>query len=118
VQGRGLRVIQRKLAARYLSPEIVARRKQGFSSALPYVLRKEYLLLSERYLRNSALVSAGIFNGRTVDRLLTEHFDRGIDHGNRLWLLINSEVWYRMLILQQQSEDLRTMPDARLATAA
>ena len=29
------------------------------------------------------------------------------DHGNRLWLLINAEIWYRMMILGQSREDLR-----------
>ena len=29
------------------------------------------------------------------------------DHGNRLWLLINAEVWYRMMILGQSREDVR-----------
>jgi len=23
------------------------------------------------------------------------------DHGNRLWLLVNAELWYRMLILEE-----------------
>ena len=42
VRGRNLRYIQRKLAARYLPPEILSRSKQGFSSALPYILKDEY----------------------------------------------------------------------------
>ena len=49
---RNLRYIQRKLAARYLPPEILARPKQGFSSALPYVLGNEYRILYARYLRD------------------------------------------------------------------
>ncbi len=30
--------------------------------------------------------------------LLGEHLGRKVDHGNRLWLLYNAEVWYRMTI--------------------
>ena len=118
IQGRSLRVIQRKLAARYLSPAILNRPKQGFSSALPYILRDEYRLLCERYLRDATLVRAGILDARAIERLLAEHFSGRGDHGNRLWLLINSEVWYRMLILQQDSEDLKIVPDRRLSAAA
>jgi asparagine synthase (glutamine-hydrolysing) len=99
VRGRTLRYIQRKLAARYLSPEILSRPKQGFSSALPYILRDEYRALYDRYLRDSELVRAGIFARKPLDALLASHLAGHEDHGNRLWLLINTEVWYRMSIL-------------------
>jgi asparagine synthase (glutamine-hydrolysing) len=99
VRGRTLRYIQRKLAARYLSPEILSRPKQGFSSALPYFLRDEYRTLYDRYLRDSELVRAGIFARKPLDALLASHLAGHEDHGNRLWLLINTEVWYRMSIL-------------------
>ena len=118
VQGRKLRVIQRRLAERYLSPEILNRPKQGFSSALPYILRDEYRLMSERFLRDSELVRAGIVNQSAIDRLISEHAARRADHGNRLWLLINSEVWYRLMILGHSRADLRLAPEPRRAAAA
>jgi asparagine synthase (glutamine-hydrolysing) len=99
VRGRSLRYIQRKLAARYLPPAILSRPKQGFSSALPYILRDEYRALYERYLRDSELVRAGIFERKPLDMLLAAHLAGREDHGNRLWLLINTEMWYRMTIL-------------------
>jgi asparagine synthase (glutamine-hydrolysing) len=99
VRGRSLRYIQKKLAARYLPPAILTRPKQGFSSALPYILRDEYRALYDRYLRDSALVRAGIFERKPLDALLAAHLAGHEDHGNRLWLLINTEVWYRMTIL-------------------
>ncbi|HWG75605.1 MAG TPA: asparagine synthase (glutamine-hydrolyzing) [Steroidobacteraceae bacterium] len=118
IRGRKLRVIQRQLAARYLPADILQRPKQGFSSALPYILRNEYRLLSDHYLRDSALVRAGILDGGAIDRLLAQHLNGRSDHGNRLWLLINSEIWYRMLILQQPTEELKAAPNTRLASAA
>ncbi|HEX3846154.1 MAG TPA: asparagine synthase (glutamine-hydrolyzing), partial [Steroidobacteraceae bacterium] len=99
VRGRSLRYIQRKLAARYLPPAILARPKQGFSSALPYILRDEYRSLYDRYLRDSELVRAGVFERKPLEALLAAHLKGREDHGNRLWLLINTEVWYRMAIL-------------------
>ncbi len=118
IQGRKLRVIQRKLAARYLPPAILQRPKQGFSSALPYLLREEYRVLCERYLHDAELVRAGVLDSRAIQRLLAEHFSGRVDHGNRVWLLLNSEVWYRMLVLRQPREDLGILPHARLPTAA
>jgi asparagine synthase (glutamine-hydrolysing) len=107
VRGRNLRYIQRKLAARYLPPEILSRSKQGFSSALPYILKDEYREFHVRYLQDSELVRAGILARAPIQTLLQEHASGRIDHGNRLWLLINSEIWYRMMILGQSREDFR-----------
>jgi asparagine synthase (glutamine-hydrolysing) len=107
IRGRNLRYIQRKLAARYLPAEILARPKQGFSSALPYILRDEYRALYNRYLRNSELVRAGVLERAPIERMLEAHLAGRADHGNRLWLLINSEVWYRMMILGISREELR-----------
>ena len=108
VRGRALRVIQRRLAARYLPPEILDRPKQGFSSALPYLLRKEYQFLYERFLTTSELVRAGILRQQPIDTLLRAHNAGHADHGNRLWLLINAELWYRMMIQGVSREDLRS----------
>jgi asparagine synthase (glutamine-hydrolysing) len=119
VRGRNLRYIQRKLAARYLPPEILSRSKQGFSSALPYVLKDEYRNLYTRYLRDSELVRAGVLAREPIESLLQEHLSGHADHGNRLWLLINSEIWYRMMIMGQPKEDFRESEGGGdLATAA
>jgi len=107
IRGRSLRWAQRKLAGRYLPAEILDRPKQGFSSALPYILKDEYRALYERFLPDSKLVADGILRRAPIDALLAEHLAQRADHGNRLWLLINAELWYRMMILGQQREDLQ-----------
>jgi asparagine synthase (glutamine-hydrolysing) len=99
VHGRALRVIQRRLARRYLSPEIIDRPKQGFSSALPYLLQAEYRTLYEATLNDSRLVQAGILRAEPIRELVAAQLAGRADHGNRLWLLVNAELWYRMMIL-------------------
>src|SRR5579872_1578553 len=115
IRGRNLRYIQRKLAARYLPPEILDRPKQGFSSALPYVLGAEYRILYEGFLRSSELVRAGILRAAPIEKLLHAHLAGHVDHGNRLWLLINSELWYRMMI---QGHSRQMLADERAAARA
>jgi len=107
VRGGTLRYIQRKLAARYLPGEILDRPKQGFSSALPYLLQTEYTRLYQSCLRQSQLVQDRVLDRQAITQLVDEHLAKRADHGNRLWLLINAEVWYRMSILGQSREDLR-----------
>jgi asparagine synthase (glutamine-hydrolysing) len=107
IRGRSLRWAQRKLAGRYLPREILERPKQGFSSALPYLLQREYRALYERFLPDSKLVDAGVLRRAPIDALLGEHLAGRADHGNRLWLLINAELWYRMMILGETRDSLR-----------
>jgi asparagine synthase (glutamine-hydrolysing) len=107
VRGRSLRIAQRKLAARYLPASILDRPKQGFSSALPYLLRQEYHLLYDRFLPDSQLVKAGVLQRSAINALLQSHLAGRADHGNRLWLLINAELWYRMMIQGGSRESLR-----------
>lgn len=107
VRGRSLRYIQRQLARRYLPREILERPKQGFSSALPYILKDEYRLLYRGLLSDAELVRAGILRAAPIQALLAEHLAGRRDHGNRLWLLINAELWYRMMILGASREELR-----------
>jgi asparagine synthase (glutamine-hydrolysing) len=118
IRGRSLRWAQRKLAGRYLPREILDRPKQGFSSALPYMLKQEYRRLYECVLPNSQLVEAGVLRRAPIDALLREHLSGRADHGNRLWLLINAELWYRMMICGGSRESLRAELDAAGLSAA
>jgi asparagine synthase (glutamine-hydrolysing) len=106
VQGRSLRRIEVKLAERYLPKAVLERPKQGFSSALPYMLRDEYRLLFDLFLRGGHLAGAGLVRPAEVERLLAEHGAGRADHGNRLWLLLNAEIWYRMYLGGGSMEEL------------
>jgi hypothetical protein len=39
--------------------------------------------------------------------MLAEHLSRRVDHGNRLWLLCNAEVWYRVAIESQSKDEIK-----------
>jgi asparagine synthase (glutamine-hydrolysing) len=112
VRGRNLRYIQYKLLKRYLPEEVLQRPKQGFSSALPYMLSEQYRKLFKSVLTHSELAEEGILQQSEVNRLLAEHLSKKKDHGNRLWLLLNAEVWYRMKIKQTQKDDLYALINA------
>jgi asparagine synthase (glutamine-hydrolysing) len=106
VRGRSLRYIQVQLAKRYLPAELLTRKKQGFSSALPYLLKGELNTLYDLFLRDMELAKDGILRQSPVNQMLDQHRHGKQDHGNRLWLMVNSEVWYRMCIQGQSQEDM------------
>lgn len=107
VHGRTLRYIQTRLAKRYLPPEIQQRKKQGFTSPLPYLLADEFRHLFQLFLSDSHLVRDGYLNQAPISQLLDAHLGRKTDHGNRLWLLCNAEIWYRMAIEGWSREQMK-----------
>lgn len=95
-----LRFIEGELAKKYLPAPVLSRKKQGFSSPLPYLLAGEFRRLYSTFLEKSSLVRDEIFNRDAIENILREHLRGHRDHGNRLWLLCNAEIWYRMHIEQ------------------
>ena len=108
VKGTTRRYIQVQLAKRYLPEELLSRKKQGFSSPLTYLLQDEFRRLYKKLLKNSVLVDKGYLRQQIIDTLLAEHLGKKVDHGNRLWLLCNAEIWHRMYIENQSREQLKT----------
>jgi len=107
VRGRRLRYAQTELARRLLPPPLLERRKQGFASALPYLLRDELDLLHRTFLPKSHLAEEGLLEPSGVAALLSEHQSGKADHGSRLWLLVNAEVWFRIFMEGASDGELR-----------
>jgi asparagine synthase (glutamine-hydrolysing) len=107
VRGPGkLRYLERRLGERYLPREVLDRQKQGFASPLMYIMEEEVRSLAPNLLLGSELVRDGYLEGATVRRLVEEHLSRRRDHGNRIWLLLSAEVWYRTYVGGRSTVDL------------
>jgi hypothetical protein len=50
--------------------------------------------------------------------LVDEHLTRQYDHGNRIWLLLSAEVWYRRYISRRSEADLEIEISERMAEPA
>jgi asparagine synthase (glutamine-hydrolysing) len=111
IRGRRLRYLERRLGERYLPHEVLERKKQGFASPLMYIMDEEVRTLAPALLLNSDLVRDGYFEAAPVRRLVDEHLKRYRDHGNRIWLLLSAEVWYRRYIGGRSMEDLEAELD-------
>jgi asparagine synthase (glutamine-hydrolysing) len=106
IRGRRLRYLERRLGEKYLPPEVLQRKKQGFASPLMYILENEVKSLAPRLLHQSELVRDGYLRGERVKQIVDEHLARRYDHGNRIWLLLSAEVWYRRYISRRSQSDL------------
>ena len=115
IKGRKLRYLERRLGERYLPREVLQRKKQGFASPLMYILENEVRSLAPRLLHESELVQAGYLQGERVKQIVDEHLARRYDHGNRIWLLLSAEVWYRRYISRRSEADLEMELADRMA---
>ena len=107
----GLHNITRKLGERYLSKDLLYRKKQGFGFPLGLWLRESLRPLIENTVAESRLAEVGIFRRQEMARLVAEHVEGKIDHNYRLWMLFNLELWYRRYIDRQTVGQLEEWVD-------
>ena len=95
-------------AVRDLVPApILARRKMGFPVPLDGWLRGRFRPVVEEFVLGPRALRRGLFVPGALRRLVAEH-DAGVGrHADRLWLLINLELWQRLFI---DGEDVRIGP--------
>ena len=98
-------------AVRDTVPSAVLRRpKMGFPVPFGSWLRGRFWPLAEDLLLSPRALERGLFDPRAVRRLAEEHRTGVADHGDRLWLLANMEIWQRVFL-----ENDRTLSLGRAA---
>ena len=96
LRGRTLKYLLRRLAERYVDPELVRRQKQGFGFPLAYWMRSELAEFLRRASVESRFAAEGIFDGAYVRALIEEHIAGKRDHNYRIWVWLNLEIWHRL----------------------
>lgn len=96
VKGLRLKVLLRKVAARYLPTELVWRKKQGFAFPVARWLRSDLGRVLDGLLARSRFVEIGVFDPTYIDGLVAEHRSGRVDHNYRLWMLLNLELFHRI----------------------
>jgi asparagine synthase (glutamine-hydrolysing) len=88
-----------------LPEQILRRPKMGFPVPIEAWFRGAYAPLLEEYLLSSRALDRGIFNQEFVRALVKQHQNGEADHSERLWSLVNFEMWSRRFI---DEEDARS----------
>ncbi len=81
-----------------LPHSIVYRRKMGFPTPWAYWLAGPQLNDLERILLERRTLERGLFKEDVIRRLFADHRTRRRDHGNRIWRLLNLEIWQRIFV--------------------
>jgi asparagine synthase (glutamine-hydrolysing) len=82
-----------------LVPESILRRaKMGFPVPLTRWFRGQFRPLLDEFVLGERAVARGLFQPDFLKRLVEEHAAGRVDHTERLWTLLNFEIWQRHFI--------------------
>jgi asparagine synthase (glutamine-hydrolysing) len=105
LRGRTTKYILREAMRDFLPPEILARGKMGFPVPVGRWFREGYAGIVNEFVLGARATERGLFDPATVQTLVREHAaDR--DHTERLWALVNVEIWHRLFIDGESPDDV------------
>jgi asparagine synthase (glutamine-hydrolysing) len=97
LRGVTTKYILRESMKGILPEPILTRSKMGFPVPLGTWFRSTFQPIIKEYVLGERALSRGIFNREYVQRLVAEH-ERGANHSERLWMLVNFEMWQRQFL--------------------
>jgi asparagine synthase (glutamine-hydrolysing) len=97
LRGRTTKYVLREAMKGILPPQILSRPKMGFPVPVGKWLRTSHRHLIEEYILGERALARGIFDRTFIRRIVAGHM-RGEDHSERLWALLNFEMWQRRFI--------------------
>jgi asparagine synthase (glutamine-hydrolysing) len=98
-------------ALRDLVPrEILTRRKMGFPVPVGRWFRERFPAIVDEFALSPRALRRGLLDPAAVRRLADEHRAGVAEHGDRLWLLVNLEIWQRVFIDGEDPDEV--MPAA------
>jgi len=77
-----------------LPDEILTRPKMGFPVPVGRWFRGKFKHIVDEYVLSERVMNREIFDGEYLRKLVAEH-DAGENHDERLWSLVNFEIWQR-----------------------
>jgi asparagine synthase (glutamine-hydrolysing) len=96
-----------KAAVKDLLPSsIVYRKKMGFPTPWAYWLEGATIDHIQEQLTEPRTLERGLFRPEAINRIIAEHRAGYRDHGNRIWRLLNLELWFRVCMEQASLDDL------------
>jgi len=107
--------ILRESMKNILPAPILSRKKMGFPVPIGTWFRGAYSSIIDEYVLSERALSRGLFDEKFVRSLVTRHQKDGENHTERLWSLVNVEMWLRQFM---DGEDAREFQTAQTEIAA
>ncbi|HEX3249087.1 MAG TPA: asparagine synthase (glutamine-hydrolyzing) [Pyrinomonadaceae bacterium] len=94
LRGGTTKYVLRESMKGVLPEKILSRRKMGFPVPIGSWFRGAFRSIIDEYVLSERALSRDIFAPEFVRRLVSQH-QAGEDHSERLWALVNFEMWQR-----------------------
>jgi asparagine synthase (glutamine-hydrolysing) len=90
------KAIFREAVRDIIPAEILTRKKMGFPVPVGRWLRDDFWPVVKEFVLSPRATSRGYFDRASLVRMADEHRSGRGKHGDRLWLLVNLEIWQRV----------------------
>ncbi len=100
------KAVLREALKHVVPQEILTRSKMGFPVPLGRWFRGPFWPMIEEFVLSPRALERGLFNAPALKRLAEEHRAGARNHADRLWLLVNLEMWQRIFL---EGEDRATI---------
>jgi asparagine synthase (glutamine-hydrolysing) len=118
LHGWTTKYVLRKAMKGVLPDSILERPKMGFPVPIGAWFRGAYASILDEYLLSNRATERGVFNAGFVRSLVEQHQRGDANHSERLWSLVNLEMWFRRFIDgEETSRPRETIDESMLATA-
>ncbi len=118
IKGQAGKCILKSAVKDLLPKSIIERKKAGFPTPWAYWLEGPQLGDLERMLLEPRSLERGLFKPEVLKRLFAEHRAGRADHGNRIWRLLNLELWQRVFIDGEMPAQERELQQNLVSVAA
>ncbi|MGH9970112.1 MAG: asparagine synthase (glutamine-hydrolyzing) [Pyrinomonadaceae bacterium] len=99
-----------------LPESILSRSKMGFPVPIATWFRGVHSAVLDEYVLSERALARRIFNPEFVRQLVRRHQAGGENHEERLWALVNFEIWQRQFFDGEGSQHSQSLAGAALAT--
>jgi asparagine synthase (glutamine-hydrolysing) len=110
-RGWTTKYILRESMKNILPEAILKRSKMGFPVPVGKWFRNEFRHVIDEYVLSERAFARGVFSPAHVTKLVAEHA-AGVNHSERLWSLVNFEMWQRQFIDGEREHEQVEMPEA------
>ena len=94
LRGKTTKFLLKEAMKGILPDEILHRPKMGFPVPVGNWFRNEFRHVVDEYVLSEHSLSRGIFSADFVREIVQKH-NAGENHDERLWFLVNFEIWQR-----------------------
>ncbi len=98
LRGWRTKAVLREAVRGLVPPSILTRRKMGFPVPVGRWFRGPFSWIVDEFVLGPRSLDRGLFDPSRLRRLAEEHRTGLANHGDRLWLLVNLEIWQRIFL--------------------